>query len=99
MATHFCIERKHDGPCYWLATLNKDGSIRDVDGCHSTPESVAQAAKLHHRIFGKEDDWFMIKVEPIPPWGNAQINEQAAADCAHLVQTHGPTLTENKVPK
>jgi hypothetical protein len=88
MATHICIERGHPGPCYWLAKLNPDQSIQEVDGCHSTPEGVAKAAKLHHRIFGAEDGWFIVKIEPLPPWGNAEINEQSAAECAALVQNH-----------
>lgn len=89
MAAHFCIERKHEvkghGPCYWLARIDANGHVETVDGCHSTPDGVAQAAKLHHRIFGAEDEWFMVKIEPIPAWADVQINEQAAADCAALL--------------
>jgi hypothetical protein len=85
--TAFCVERKHDGPCYWLAR-GSGQHFELVDGCHSSPDGVVQAAKLHHRIFGAEDDWFMVKVEPLPPWGDAPINEQAASDCAALIRDH-----------
>jgi hypothetical protein len=69
MMAHFCVDRKHSGDCYWLARMNGK-YVETVDGCHSSPEGVAQAAKLYHRLFGAEDDWFVVKVEPIPPWAD-----------------------------
>lgn len=82
--TTFCVERKHDGPCYWLAS-ETDGKITLHDGCHSTPRGCAEAAKLLHRIFGRDDDYFVVKVEPIPPWGDIPINEEAARTCADMI--------------
>lgn len=89
----FCIDRGHDGPCYWLARENTAGHVELADGCHSTPAGVAKAAKLHHRIFGAEDDWFMVKVEAVPGWGAVPINERAAADCADLLRRPGTDET------
>lgn len=90
MAATFCVDRGHEGPCYWLAHEESGHIILD-DGCHSSPDQVAVAAKLHHRIFGADADWFVVKVEPIPPWGDAPIDEKAAHDCAQMLsgdETH-----------
>lgn len=59
-------------------------SIELVDGCHGDAEGVAQAAKLHGRIFGSEGPWLMVEIRDVPD-GDVAINEEAAETCANLM--------------
>lgn len=80
---------------YWLVRVTRAESgnraLELVDGCHGSPEGVAQAIKLHHRIFGDEGPWLMAEVHAAPNAGDAPISEEAAATCAALVQGRKPT--------
>lgn len=76
----------HSDCRYWLAREKDLRQVELVDGCHGSPEGVAQAIKLMHRIFGDEGPWLMVEIHPAPDAGAAEINEGAAADCAALVQ-------------
>lgn len=68
---------------YWLAT--RDGSsVRLVDGGHSSPDGVVKAQKLMRRIFRDDEQYVMAAVSPVPEI-DVEINEQAADDCAALV--------------
>lgn len=74
---------------YWLA--ERDGmAVTLLDGCHDDPEGVAEAAKLHRRIFGKKGEgWIMVEIHDLPDL-DPPINEDAAATCAHLVMEGTP---------
>lgn len=56
-----------------------------MDGPHSTPEGVAEAAKLYRRIFGDEGPFAMVEVHPIPDL-DPPIDEDAAGVCRDLIQ-------------
>lgn len=73
---------------FWLG--RRDGNtVRLEDGCHSDPEGVAKAAKLHERIFGDRGPWVMVEIQDVPDL-DPPINEKAAQECAHLVAEFGP---------
>jgi hypothetical protein len=74
---------------YWLARETGGRGVELVDGCHDSPEGVAKAAKLMGRIFRDEGPWLMVELHPMPDL-DPPINEEAARDCAYLVDEFGP---------
>jgi hypothetical protein len=76
----------HPNCRYWLASYDHP-TVRLEDGCHNSPEGVAEAAKLHKRIFGAEGPWIMVELHPLPDM-DVPINEESAEICAQLVQRH-----------
>jgi hypothetical protein len=75
---------------YWLGRETAPGKVDLVDGCHDGPEGVAQAAKLFSRIFRDEGPWVMVEIHPMPDL-DPPINEDAARDCAYLIDEFGPS--------
>jgi hypothetical protein len=74
---------------YFLARRSEPMEVELVDGCHSSPEGVAKAAKLLGRIFRDEGPWIMVELHPMPDL-DPPINEDAARDCAYLIDEFGP---------
>lgn len=72
---------------YYLAEADGPMSIRLIDGCHGTPEGVAEAATLHSKIFGNTGPWLMVEIYDVPEF-NGKINEDDAALCRELVQEY-----------
>ncbi len=72
----------------YLARQTGPMAVELVDGGHDLPEDVARAAKLQDRIFGDNGPWVMVQVHEIPTV-EVSINEEAAADCARMVEEFG----------
>lgn len=71
---------------FYLARQTGPMSVELVDGCHGSPEGVAEAAVVHERIFGvRAGEWLMVELHPLPPTDDVVINEEAAETCRQLV--------------
>lgn len=81
------VDLLHPDCRYYLAKQTGPMAVELVDGCHGSPEGVAQAAKLLSRIFGQEGPWLMVELHPVSDV-DVPINEDAAATCRALVENH-----------
>lgn len=69
---------------YWLATVERDqyGNAQNPvlhDGPHDSKEGVAKAKMLYDRIFKREEEWVMITVGPVRPYG-LELDDRAEED-------------------
>jgi hypothetical protein len=85
---------------YWLAqelprAKGLYRSVALIDGCHSSPDGVAQAKKLMQRIFGEEGtEYIMVTLDPVPD-KDIPINEEAAAICAAAVSARNTRISHD----
>lgn len=75
---------------YWLARQTGPMAVQLVDGCHGSPAEVAKAIKLMSGIFKDDGPWLMVELHPAPDATDAQVNEEAVAACAVLLDEFGP---------
>ena len=85
---------KQRQPDYWLAAAEMSphgyaSAVRLVDGPHSKPEGVAQAAKLIRvlRLSAIERP-VMVAVSPVPDV-DVPVNEKAVAAIRHMQDVNG----------
>ncbi len=79
-------------PEYWLATVDRDqyGNAQNPklhDGPHDSKEAVAKAKMLYDRIFKADEEWVMITVSEVRPYGLELDDgeEEDIALCAEMI--------------
>jgi hypothetical protein len=77
------------GDLYLALAIGEGMQVEIVDGGHSTVQGVITAAELASRISNDERPWLMVRIMDMPDM-DPPINEQAADDCAAMIngRTH-----------
>lgn len=74
---------------YYLAQPSGPMSVRLVDGCHSSPKGVVEAAKIYQSIFGDEGPWVMVAVSDVPEDLEVEIDEESAEILREALARYG----------